>query len=64
MNNHYNIKVTPNVSSFEVRKIKTGLKTSRLINNKSMNNNIIMKSKRQLTSQRPLRLKIEKLNLV
>ena len=41
MNNNYKIKETPNVSeasSFEDRKIKSGLKTSTLRNNKSMNN--------------------------
>ena len=41
MNNKYNIKETHNVSeasSFEDRKIKSGLKTSPLRNNKTMNN--------------------------
>ena len=41
MNNKYNIKETHNVSeasSFEDRKIKSGLKTSTLRNNKTMNN--------------------------
>ena len=41
MNNKYNIKETHNVSeasSFEDRKIKSGLKESALRNNKTMNN--------------------------
>ena len=41
MNNNYKIKETPNVSeasSFEDRKIRTGIKTSPLRNNKTMNN--------------------------
>ena len=41
MNNKYNIKETHNVSeasSFEDRKIKSGLKESPLRNNKTMNN--------------------------
>ena len=44
MNNKYNIKETHNVSeasSFEDRKIKSGLKTSTLRNNKTMNNKYI-----------------------
>ena len=65
MNNKFKIKETHNVSeasSFEDRKIKSGLNTSPLRNNKTMKNNY--KSKRHITCQKPLRLKIEKLNPV
>ena len=46
MNNNSKIKETPNVSetySLENRKIKTGLKTSPLINNKTITNNYEIK---------------------